>query len=111
MATPIVVQDSGGLTGSQLTTAAGAATMEFPNDGKTMLYVDNQDVSVTNVGVLSAICSHGRAKDIVAYAVPASEVHKLGPFSPELFNDANGLVQVTFSNITSLFAAAIRIAS
>lgn len=110
MATPIAVQDSGGLTGSQLTTETGVATMEFPNDGKTMLYVENQDAALCNVGVLSVICSHGRTKDIVDYQVDPSEVHKLGPFQPEIFNDPNGLVQVTFSNVTALNVAAIRIA-
>ena len=111
MATAIAIQETGGLVGRQLTTMAAAATMDYPNDGKVWLHVDNQDAAVTNITITSRACSHDRTKDITSVAVPAGEVHTFGPFEKDLFDDVDGKIQVALSNITAIFVAAIRPAS
>lgn len=37
-----------------------------------------------------------------AISVPAGETRKFGPFPKALYNDSNGMVQITYSGVTSL---------
>jgi hypothetical protein len=53
-------------------------------------------------------CNHGFTHDVVG-AVVNGEFWDFGPFDKERFNDANGLIQVTYSTEVSLTVAAIRL--
>lgn len=86
--------------------AAAASSMEFANDGKTLFFVDNQSASTVDV-------SFGAQKhESLTITDPsttqeADSLFVYGPFPPELYNDANGKVQVTLSATTTIFVGAI----
>ncbi len=91
---------------------AAAATMEFSNDGKTILLVDNQQAAATtaigftfpNKSFAGAAYAPSGAGDTVAAATLAI----FGPF-PTSLNDANDKIQVTVGTLTTVFVAAVSI--
>ena len=101
----------GGLT---LSAAAGAGD-EFANDGRTLLVVRNGGGSSVTVSVTAQVTSaddstYGKvAISDGGGAIAAGGVDVFGPFSTRAFNDSNQRAQVTYSGVTSVEVAAVRL--
>lgn len=74
----------------QLGNAAGGDYFYFANDGKTVLVVDG--VTGDTFTFTAVTCSHGRTETLTA-VVAAGKFAIIGPFLPELWNDATGNVK------------------
>jgi hypothetical protein len=85
--------------------AVAALGDEFVNDGKTEIHAKNDSVGdiVVTAAAVNA-CSLGTLHDI-AVTVPAGEERRIGPFNRTIYNDANGKVQLTYDDVTSLTIA------
>lgn len=103
----LAVQRSGSLGLAQKTLAAAAGGGDsFPNDGATNFEIA-VGVTATTVTFVSVPCTHGRTKDLVLGPI-TSQTHVIGPFDPTLFNDVNGRVNVTYSQVANVTVAATR---
>ena len=101
-ALPINVLVNTGLVPSAIDQAAAAGGDTFKNNGQTIFYINNASAGPLNV-------TFGAVTD-VAQDIGAGEERIMGPFKPEDFNDANGLVNVTYTDgVTTLTVAAIQI--
>lgn len=80
----------------------------FPNNGNVHLRVKNSagpSVTVTaNCPNTDNFSVSGDGLD-QSWTVPAGVEWVLGPFSPARFNDSNGRVQITYSNVTGVEVA------
>lgn len=105
---PITVVVKGGI---QIPFTAAASPDQFLNDGNVMYVVQNDDASPTTVTFDSpAVDNFGVGPDASHDAVgtvPAGERHVFGPFTKRQFNDGSDFVQVTMTNVTSIFVAAL----
>jgi len=81
-------------------TAAPAATLSFRNRGREMLIIYNGDASPITATVEGEADLNGRSAD-VAHAIGATKGALIGPFKPEMFNNA-GVATVTLSATTSV---------
>lgn len=97
-------------TGTEPTYAAatgGGDTMVPHQDA--FLHVKNGSggsITVTVTG--QTACNQGSTHDL-AVAVPAGEERMIGPVSPQRFQrDSDGYAAITYSGVTSLTVAAIR---
>lgn len=96
--------------------AASAGGDTAPNDGRTFLLVENGGASSITVTVtaqktsLSVPGLGNVTKANVAQAIAAGDEALLGPFAPAVFNDINGNIDITYSGVTSVSVAAIRLA-
>lgn len=81
--------------------AAGGGD-EFLNDGSQFLRIANGDASPMDVTIVSQSTVDGLAVADRVVTVAAGTVKLIGPFSPGVYNDANGKVQLTYSSATSL---------
>ncbi len=90
--------------------AAAGGGDTFLNDGQTMLHVKNTSGGAITVTVNSiAACDQGFDHDVVV-SVPATTGDRMiGPFPTGRFNDANGLVSITYSGVTNLTVAPIQL--
>lgn len=81
---------------------------EVVNDGRIFLHFVNgatpADVTIDSV----ADCNQGVDHNVVV-TVGANEDHMIGPFPRARFNDAAGKIQMTYSNVTTITVAAIRL--
>lgn len=75
---------------------------QLQNDGKMFLHIDNGGGGASVVTIVSQKVDAGLALADRIVSVPAGEERMIGPFPPAIFNDANGLVNVTFDVITSV---------
>jgi hypothetical protein len=93
-------------------TAMDAAGVEFVNDGKTLLLIQNASAGAENVTAVGRASnrSFNHAIDQVIATVNA-KLSLCGPFPPELFNDSAGKVQLTLADATSMTCAAVRLNS
>lgn len=81
----------------------------FQNNGNVFLHIINGSGGDITVTIDSPTeCDQGETHDI-AVVVTAGEERMIGPFNSNRFNDDDGRVQVTYSGVTSLTAAAIKI--
>ncbi len=82
----------------------------FSNSGREYIHVKNGHSGSQTVTVNSqTLCNYGSDHD-VAVAIPAGEERIIGPFPKDRFNDAGGLVQLTYSGVTALTIAVVRVA-
>ena len=91
--------------------AAGAGGDSFLNTGKEMLRIKNAGagaITVTFVanaaplgGTILGVASTP-ALDLTQSIPNDSAVYEIGPFLPQRFNDANGLMQMTYTGVTSV---------
>lgn len=85
-------------------------TYTFPNDGRVFLHVKKSGAGACTVTVVTPGTVRGKAIADATISIPASTGDKMiGPFAPDLYNDANGLVTVSFSDIAGLTAAVVRL--
>lgn len=88
--------------------AANADGNYFSNDGKTFLHVVNAgDADITVTIDSPVLCNQGFAHD-EAVVVSAGEARMIGPFPPARFN-ANGVVNVSYSDVTDVTVAAVKV--
>lgn len=91
-------------------TAANLADTIQNNDGKTWLHVKNGGggaITVTITG--QVLCNQGSIHNGGPVSIAAGQDAMIGPFPPR-FNDVNGAVQIVYSGVTTVTAAAIRTA-
>lgn len=96
-----------GLTPS-FTAAAGGGD-EFVNTGNCFLYVKNGDTASMDVTVANVKLSNYGKDDDVVVSVPASSEEMIGSFPKWRFDDSNQKVQITYSAVTSVTVAAIKL--
>ncbi len=109
---PVVITQAPGIGTPAVVTWTAADIVEdhtLFNDGETSLIVRNPDgVEVITVTVESVECSHGRTGDIVQ-AVATETTRVFGPFPKDLFNQANGVINVDLAGAAAgVQLAAIR---
>jgi precorrin-6B methylase 1 len=113
--TPTLMAESASMSQNAKEVAASATGDTCPNDGNVLLLVKNasagsETVTVTPAKTSAQVAGFGTmAKNAVAVAVAAGDSALIGPFTPGMFNDANGNLDITYSGVTSLSIAAIRI--
>lgn len=96
-------------TGLNLSTqAAAGGGDEFPNDGRTFLYVNNGGSGITAT-IVTQQTVDGKAVADDAITVSGGQSRYIGPFPPSIYNDVNDRVQVTYSGVTSVTVAAVRL--
>ena len=93
-------------TGLETTYAAvdGTNGNQFQNDGRMFLHVKN------GAGAPISVYVDARATvNDLTIVVTNGESRMIGPFPPNLYNDANRRVQITYSSGTSVTAAVLRL--
>jgi len=111
LAEQIIVE--AGIAPSFAAAAGGGDT--FANDGDALLYVKNGgggSVTVTITAQAVSLTVPGRGamtKANAGGAVAAGADRVFGPFPPASFNNASGQVAVTYSGVTSVTVAALRL--
>lgn len=80
----------------------------FQNDGSQFLLIKNGDISSHDVIVTPTAKLDGQSVAARTVAVAAGVTKIFGPFPPAQFNDADDLVQVTYSAVTSMTAKVIK---
>jgi hypothetical protein len=105
--------DQDGLDVSNAALTAVSTSDDFPNNGKTFLFVDNQQassVTVTISAVRSVVQVGGYGSvaisDIVV-TIPATKQYAI--IVPYASHSAAGTTTVTYSSTTSVKAAAVRL--
>ena len=82
-------------------TAAAAGGDQFLNTGREWVrFVNASGGDITVTVTAQSDCIHGELDDITI-VVPAGEERYAGIFQPDVYNDINGYVQVTYSGVTS----------
>lgn len=97
---------------SGMTLSTGAAAGggdEFPNDGRTFIYVNNGGGGSITVTTVTQQTVDGKAVADDSISVPNAQARYIGPFPPSIYNDVNDRVQVTYSGVTSVTVAAVRL--
>ncbi len=107
--TPIVIKaiDRTTANGINLNTYLAEASVDgnsFGNNGKQMLVLKNIDDALTCVATVAmgegdAAENDGRVVTPRTYAIAPGETKLIGPFPAAVFNDDDGLVQVTYDNV------------
>jgi len=82
--------------------AAAAGGDQFPNDGNTLLYVNNGSGAPITVTIVAQYVDGNVPLTDVATAVAAGGARIFGPFPTRYFNNALGLVSLTYSGVTTL---------
>jgi len=91
--------------------AAAGGGDTFNNDGNVVLYVRVNPFIATTITFATPGTPKGLVITPLAHVVANSAIRIIGPFPPEWFNDANGRVTVTYSQVTNLLVEPIRIRS
>lgn len=94
----------------QALAAAAVGGDEFANDGKTFFVVKNANVSTArtvNLDIQKTVDGQDPASRTVS--VTANKTFIIGPFPTGIYNDADGMVQVTYSSNADLTVGAFRL--
>ena len=95
--------------------AASGGDAALNIDGDVILHARNTDVAARTVTVAAQDASEdvpgfgAMTKPNVQVAVPAGEERFIGPFPKRAFNDVSNKVQITYSAVTNLTIAALRV--
>jgi hypothetical protein len=91
-----------------LTAAAGGGD-QFPNNGRTYLKVTNGGGAPITVTIASQrSCDQGSTHN-TTNSITNGTTELMGPFPTERFNDALGMVQVTYSAVTTVTVGAFSV--
>jgi hypothetical protein len=96
-------------TGVVVTYAAAALTNTVANLGRTIVLVKNDSVASINATLKSRLSVDGNVVPDKVIAVAAGTEKVIGPFPPGIYNDADGLVQIDISVITTVGIAVIQV--
>src|SRR5262245_14200875 len=89
--------------------AANSGGDQFTNDGKTFLHVKTGVGGTLNVTVGSPVsCDQGSTHNTVVNVANSSE-KMIGPLPTNRYNDANGFVQVAYSQVTNVTVGAFQL--
>lgn len=83
-------------------------TFTFSNDGQIFVHL-KKGLNPCNVTVKARASVRGKAVPDQVIVLAAGSELMIGPFPPDLYNDATGLVSLLFSEVTGLIAAVIRL--
>ncbi len=98
-----------GLTPVYTGSLSTSDTYLVPNDGETYLHIKKSGASDCTVTVATPNTVDGLAvTDLTVTVVASTGDKKIGPFPRETYNNADGKIAVTFSNITGLTMGAFR---
>lgn len=93
---------------------AVAASDQVTNlDGRTFLLISNQGGSTDTVTITAQNTTQYSASGVpltasnISVAIATTERRLLGPFSPSVYNDANGNIQIAHSFTTSVKVTAL----
>src|SRR6266540_2006220 len=89
--------------------AAAGGGDAFAHTGAELLVVKNGSVSSINVTLVTQATVEGNAVADPVVAVGAGVTKAIGPFPRYIFGDANGLVQVTYSAVTSVTVKVLKL--
>lgn len=90
--------------------AAESGGDQFLNDGRVFVYAKNTNASSRTVTIVtSGSLLGGLSIGDVAFALAQDEEKVVGPFPPRYFNDSGGYVQITYSAVTGVTVAAIKL--
>lgn len=87
--------------------AAAVGGDQFINNGKTYIYIDNGSGAPITATLATAGTTQGLAIADQTVVVAAGEVVIAGVYSTSLFNDANRMIQVTYTAVTSVTVAVL----
>jgi hypothetical protein len=83
---------------------------EFANTGKELLVIDNvAGIVPCVVSIESSVTVDGQAVADRVVTVPTGEVMVIGPFNPGIYNDADGLVQISYDQVTDVYVAVLQV--
>lgn len=113
----LTVQDisGSGLEPAYTAAAGGGDTIADDGTERTFLHVENggaSEITVTVTAQSSSLHVEGYgtlARANLSVAVPAGEGRMIGPFPPNAFKDSSGNVAVSYSDVTSVTVAALRL--
>ena len=110
----LAVQNAPEGCGVTFQTAAGGGDV-VPNDGKTILVFWNDDASLAIVTVTAQDTTANAAgfgavtKADAVKSIASNTADVLGPFPVTAFNNSSGQIVVTYSSVTDLDVAAVRV--
>lgn len=89
--------------------AAAGGGDQFANDGRTYVHIKNGGASPITLTVVTQMTVDGKAVADDAITVTNAQERVIGPFPPGIYNDANGMVQLTYSAVTSVTLGTFRL--
>jgi hypothetical protein len=81
----------------------------FVNNGQTIFYLINAQVVAKTITITSLIPDNYGITHNETITVPASSSTVINFMSKHRFNDANNLVNITYSGVTTLTVAALKV--
>lgn len=98
-----------GLTPAYTGSLSTSDTYLIPNDGKTYIHVKKTGANNCTVTVATQNTVDGLAiTDLTVTVVATTGDKKIGPFPRDIYNNADGEIAVTFSEVTGLSFGAFR---
>lgn len=96
--------------GNDLAGAAAAGGGDtFTNTGQEIAVIKNGSGAPITVTFVTPATLDGLAVTDLTVSVGAGETRAVGPFPPGVYNDANGLVSMTYSGVTTLTVAILKV--
>jgi hypothetical protein len=89
--------------------AASAGGDDFANDGKTFVHIKNAGAGSITATIATPAQISGIDIADIAVAVPNGGERMIGPFPVSLFNTSTGKASITYSGVTSVTIAAIKV--
>lgn len=84
-------------------------TYLIPNDGQVLLHFKKTGAGACNVTIATPVTQGGLAVSDQVVQIPATTGDKfIGPFPPHIYNNGNGQLSVTLSEVTGLTFAVLR---
>lgn len=89
--------------------AAAGGGDQFTNTGYEFIEIVNGGGGSITLTIVTQNTSDGLAVTDRAVVVGAGARMQIGPFQPSIYNDANGFVQLTYSGVTSVTVAIMKL--
>jgi len=97
-------------TGVDMTGASCAGGGDaFANTGQEVLHIINGDASPHTVTIVTQVTRDSQTVTALAVVCAANKTTAIGPFPMGIYNDTNGLVQITYSAVTSMSAKVLKV--
>lgn len=92
-----------------LSAAAGGGDSIAPNDRGALMVKNGSGASITVTMIVPGNTKYGLAQPDPTYVVVAGATAMIGPLPSDLANPATGLVDFTYSGVTSLTVGGVQI--